>query len=121
MAETAVAVKTVDRDELKKKIDSGESFVLLETLAPEYFRHGHLPGAVNMPPDRLKELAPTLAPDKQAEVITYCTGPACHASSEAAHQLTELGYTNVRQYAGGKEEWTAAGFPLERGDQGPEA
>jgi rhodanese-related sulfurtransferase len=112
---TAEAVKPIDRDDLKQKLDRRESFVLLETLSPEHFQHVHLPGARNAPPDRVKELAPALIPDKDTEVVTYCAGPTCKASGEAARQLAALGYTNVRHYAGGKQEWTAAGLPVERG------
>jgi rhodanese-related sulfurtransferase len=116
MAETIEAVRSIAREELKDKIDRAEPFVLIETLAPEHFRHAHLPGAVNMPPGHVEALAPTLVSDKQTEVVTYCAGPKCHASADAARELTALGYTNVRHYAGGKQEWTAAGLSLERGD-----
>lgn len=115
MAETAVAVREIGRDELKGRIDRGERFVLMETLSPEQFRHAHLPGAVNVPPGRIRELAPVLAPDKETEVITYCANPQCHTSSDAARELTELGYRNVGHYAGGKQDWTSAGLPVERG------
>jgi rhodanese-related sulfurtransferase len=114
MAETMEGVKPIDREELKRKIDRRESFVLLETLSPENFRNAHLPGARNAPPDRIKELAPALVPNKHTEVVTYCAGPTCHASSDAARELTALGYTNVRHYAGGKQDWTSAGMPVER-------
>ena len=63
---------TITRDELKKKLDRGEKVALVEALAPEYFDRGHLPGAVNIPMDRVKELAPGLLPDKNAQVVTYC-------------------------------------------------
>jgi rhodanese-related sulfurtransferase len=33
----------------------------------------------------------------------------------AAAQLTKLGYTNVRKYAEGKQDWSEAGLPLEQG------
>jgi rhodanese-related sulfurtransferase len=115
MAQTDEAVKPIERNELKEKIDRRESFVLLETLSPEHFRNAHLPGAQNAPPERIKEFAPMLIPSKQTEVITYCVGPTCHASSDAARELTALGYTNVRHYAGGKHDWTSAGLPVERG------
>jgi rhodanese-related sulfurtransferase len=119
MAQTAItpaeAVKGIDRQDLKDKIDRREPFVLLETLSPEHFQHLHLPGARNAPPDRVKELAPALIPSKQTEVVTYCAGPTCSASANAARELAALGYTNVRHYAGGKQEWTAAGLPVERG------
>lgn len=110
-----VAVKAIDRQKLKDKIDRHESFVLLETLSPEHFQHAHLPGARNAPPDRVKELAPVLIPNKGTEVVTYCAGPTCKASADAARELAVLGYTNVRHYAGGKQDWTAAGLPVERG------
>jgi rhodanese-related sulfurtransferase len=68
-------VATIERDELKRKMDGGEGFVLVETLAPVAYAHAHLPGAVNLPPDRVRELAPTLLPDKGAEIIVYCSSP----------------------------------------------
>ena len=64
--------KTVSTRELKTKLDQKRPLTLLETLAPERFREVHLPGAVNIPPDRIKELAPQLLPNKSAEIITYC-------------------------------------------------
>jgi len=64
--------KTITRDELKAKVDRRDKFVLLEALPEEYYRRAHLPGARAMPTDRVRELAPVLAPDKNAEVVTYC-------------------------------------------------
>jgi len=93
--------------------------VLLETLAPEQFREAHLPGALNLAPERVRELAPVLVPDKQTEVITYCAGSKCHASRDAARELNAMGYSRVRHYPGGKVDWTAAGLPLERGELTP--
>jgi rhodanese-related sulfurtransferase len=66
---------TVSRDELKGKIDRGDAFTLVETLAETAYHHEHLPGAINLPPDRVNELAPRLLPDKGAEIIVYCASP----------------------------------------------
>ncbi len=68
-------VKTISRDELKAKIDRGDSFILLETLAPVAYQHAHLPGAINMPPDQVTQLAPKLLPDKHADIVVYCGSP----------------------------------------------
>ena len=68
-------VKSISRDELKRKIDSGADFVLLETLPEATFHHAHLPGALNLPPDRIAELAPQILPDKNAEIVVYCAKP----------------------------------------------
>ena len=63
---------TISREELKQKIDNQEHFFLVETLAPEYYNHVHLPGALNLPPDRVRELAPTVLPEKTADIVVYC-------------------------------------------------
>ena len=65
-------VANIDRDELGAKMDRGDPFILLEVLAPPYYRHSHLPGALNLPPGKAAEMAPTLLPDKKAEVVLYC-------------------------------------------------
>lgn len=58
-------------------------------------------------------LAPTLLPDHDAVIVTYCSNPACPNSGQVADRLTHLGYTNVRKYAEGIEDWTNAGLPTE--------
>ena len=68
-------VATISRDELKQKLDNGERLVLVETLAPTAFEHAHLPGAINLPPDRVAENAPELLPDKSADIVVYCANP----------------------------------------------
>lgn len=68
-------METVTREELKGKMDRGEPFTLVEALQEVAYGHEHLPGAVNLPPDRVRELAPGLLPDKGAEIIVYCSSP----------------------------------------------
>ena len=68
-------METISREELKGKIDRGEAFTLVETLQEVAYQHEHLPGAINLPPDRVRALAPNLLPDKGAEIIVYCSSP----------------------------------------------
>ncbi len=65
-------VANIGREELQAKMDRGDPFILLEVLAPQYYRHSHLPGALNLPPGEVGEMAPALLPDKKAEVVLYC-------------------------------------------------
>ena len=58
--------------ELKEKIDRKDKFLLVETLPAQYYNHDHLPGAVNLPPDQIAQLAPKVLPDKTAEIVVYC-------------------------------------------------
>ena len=64
--------RTISTNDLKNKLDQ-KKISVVETLAPERFREAHLPGALNIPPERVKELAPQLLPDRKAEIVTYCT------------------------------------------------
>lgn len=65
-------VATISRGELKDKIDRGDDFQLIETLPSTAYEHAHLPGAINLPPDDLRELAAKILPDKSAEIVVYC-------------------------------------------------
>ena len=65
--------RTISTKELKGKLDRKESIKVVETLAPERYREAHIPGALNIPPDKIKELAPQVLPNKNAEIVTYCT------------------------------------------------
>ncbi len=68
-------VAAISRDDLKMKIDRAEKFRLVETLPAASYHHAHLPGAINLPPHQVKQLAPTLLPDKAADIVVYCANP----------------------------------------------
>ena len=110
-----MATAVITADELRRKLDAGDDFVLVDALAPMVYAHSHLPGAINLPPSAVEptRLARRI-PDRDTEIVVYCSNPNCDDSVLAAQRLQELGYTNVRHYPGGKDEWRAAGFPLER-------
>lgn len=63
---------TISTRDLKTKLDR-KQITLVETLAPERYREAHIPGALNIPPDSINELAPQLLPNKAAEIVTYCS------------------------------------------------
>ncbi len=63
---------TISTKDLKGKLDR-KQITVIETLAPERYREAHIPGALNIPPERIKELAPQLLPNKDTEIVTYCT------------------------------------------------
>jgi rhodanese-related sulfurtransferase len=63
-------IKTITREELREKMESGEDFVLLEALGEDSYQRAHLPGAI-----RFKDTsrAPELLPDKGAVIVAYCS------------------------------------------------
>jgi rhodanese-related sulfurtransferase len=107
-------VAHISRTELQRLIGSS-NFKLLEALPENYYNDGHLPGALNLPHDEVDALAPTLLPDKAAPVVVYCASSTCQNSDIAANRLVKLGYSNVRTYHEGKQDWVEAGLSLESG------
>jgi rhodanese-related sulfurtransferase len=69
------AFTTITRQELEAKLHGREEFHLVETLPRTAYEHAHLPGAINMPPDQVRDLAPKLLPDKNVEIVVYCASP----------------------------------------------
>jgi rhodanese-related sulfurtransferase len=106
---------SITADELLRKIEEGDEFVLLDALAPMAYAHSHLPEAINLPPSAVdRTVVERRIPNKNVEIIVYCANPNCEDSIATAQRLQALGYTNVHHYPGGKNEWRDAGFPLER-------
>lgn len=112
-SEGTVMISTISRNELIERLDRGCNFALVETLPSTAYDQARLPGAINLPPDRISELAATVLPDKAIEIVVYGAGPGCLDSQKAARELGTLGYANVRNYAGGKKDWFEAGLRLE--------
>jgi rhodanese-related sulfurtransferase len=103
---------TIERSELKLKLDRGDQFVLLDVRPESAFRNGHLPRAINIVSDDVRANAPLMLPDKAVEIVVYCGNAACKRSDRATERLLDMGYTNVRDYHEGKEDWVKAGLPL---------
>jgi rhodanese-related sulfurtransferase len=94
-------------------IESQADLVLVDALPPLSYAVSHLPGAINIPPERVDDLAGRRIPDRNTAVVVYCASSTCDSSTVVANRLIELGYRNVRHYAEGKSDWVEAGLPLE--------
>ncbi len=104
--------KTISKDELKRKIDQNDDFILIEVLSTEDYQKEHITGAISIPVNNIENEAPEQF-DKSKEIVVYCASSSCQASPAAAKKFEEIGYTNVYDYAGGKKEWKEAGYPME--------
>jgi rhodanese-related sulfurtransferase len=100
----------ITRDELRNRLDAGTPTLLFEALPEKYYRDGHLPGAVQIDHENVRNAAATLAPDKNATVVVYCASSTCRNSDIAANQFEALGYADVRVYVEGKQDWIDAGL-----------
>ena len=104
---------TITRDEIKARLERDDAITLVEALPPRYFDEAHLPGAINIPHDRVRELAASLLPDKNAPIAIYCASTECNNSRIATDLLRSLGYADAREYVDGTRDWIEAGLPVE--------
>ena len=104
----------ITRDELREAIANKEVTVV-DALGGVYYEQQHLPGAVPLVESDVTAQAPGLLPDKEAAIVTYCSNPSCPNSQAVANRLTALGYSNVRKYREGIQDWVEAGLPTESG------
>jgi rhodanese-related sulfurtransferase len=105
-------LRSINREELLSLLSNPHT-VLLEALPAKYFNDGHIPGARWFPHDRARELAPVAIARKADPVVVYCASATCMNSKAAAKLLTDLGYSDVRVYEGGKADWADAGLAFE--------
>ena len=100
--------KTIETSELQQLQRDKAGFALINVLSESEFQKGSISGSTNAPiddSDFLKHVAAQTRGDKQMRVILYCAGPRCDASTRAANELVNAGYTNVEEYRGGMEVW----------------
>lgn len=105
------SLMTIDRDELRHKLEEGEVVVVDVRPAAEHAA-GHIPGAINMPIDELAQRLDELPAN--ATVVAYCRGPYCVYADAAVRLLTQRGHDAVR-LEDGLPEWRNAGLPVHVG------
>lgn len=102
----------VSRTDLEALVATGD-VVLIDALPASYYDQIHLPAALNLVESDVDTEAPRLLPDKNATIVTYCSNEACGNSQAVATRLERLGYTAVRKYREGIQDWVTAGNPTE--------
>ena len=127
----------IQRDELKTYLAAGwvPNFCTIDTREPREYagatpygeqRGGHIPGAVNLYFKDLMDVNGYLLPreqmlaklnqiglDPHTTITTYCTGGI--RSAWVVGVLSDLGFKNVKNYAGSMWEWSASAsndYPL---------
>ncbi|HZZ16747.1 MAG TPA: rhodanese-like domain-containing protein [Candidatus Sulfotelmatobacter sp.] len=107
-AKTRVRETTVD--DIKKKIDGGSKFTLVDVREESEFAKDHLPGAIHLGKGIIERDIEARVPDLNTEIILYCGGG--FRSALAADNLQKMGYTDVISMDGGIRDWREKGYPL---------
>jgi rhodanese-related sulfurtransferase len=102
-------VRETNVAEVKKRMDAGEEFALVDVREESEWARGHLPNAVHLGKGIIERDVELRFPDKGAEIVLYCGGG--FRSALSADNLQKMGYTNVSSMDGGWRGWVEAGLP----------
>ena len=99
--------------DVKRRLDAGERFHLVDVREQDEWARGHLPNATHLSKGIIERDVETAIPDPAADIVLYCGGG--YRSALAADNLRLMGYTNVQSMDGGWRAWTEASYPTARG------
>jgi rhodanese-related sulfurtransferase len=102
-------VKETNVPDVKRRLEAGEKFLLVDVREDNEWSKGHLPGAVHLGKGIIERDIEQRVPDPSAKVILYCGGG--FRSALVADNLQKMGYTNVESMDGGWKGWLDAGLP----------
>jgi len=110
-------------DLFAQRMQGAEGLLFIDSRGREDFTAGHIPGALSVPLDRVQGSRKTDPESKWTgtldfpgaqTLVVYCEGGDCQTSLSLAKIIHDKGYTDIRIFAGGWAEWSAAGLPEER-------
>jgi rhodanese-related sulfurtransferase len=111
--DTKKRIKETNVADVKRWMDAGEKFVLVDVREESEWARGHLPGAIHLGKGIIERDIEQRVPDTGAKVVLYCGGG--FRSAIAADNLQKMGYKNVESMDGGWRGWTGAGLPTQKG------
>ena len=103
-------IRETSVDEVQRKLDSGEKFLLIDVREESEYAIDHLPGAVHLSKGILERDIEARVPGMDTPMILYCGGG--FRSALAADNLQKMGYRNVLSMDGGIRGWREKGLAL---------
>jgi rhodanese-related sulfurtransferase len=110
--ETKSRISEIAVDDVRKKLERGDSFELVDVREESEWAAGHVRGARYLGRGVIERDIEKAIPDTSKEMVLYCGGG--FRSALAADSLRKMGYTRVLSMAGGYRAWLAAKGPVER-------
>ena len=111
--EAKARVKETNVEDVKRRMEAGEKFLLVDVREDNEWANGHVPKAVHLGRGIIERDIEAAVPDTSTKMILYCGGG--FRSALVADNLQKMGYTNVESMEGGWKGWLAAGLPTAKG------
>ena len=101
--EARAQIEEIRPPELKRMLEKGEDFTLIDVREADEYAKGTIPGAVKLSRGILERDIHQVVTDKSRKIVLYCGGG--YRSALAAVNLKKMGYTNVISMDGGWRGW----------------
>jgi rhodanese-related sulfurtransferase len=105
-------VRELNVPDVRRMLDAGEEFLLIDVREESEFAVGRLPGAQHIGKGVIERDIEVKVTQKDTYLVLYCGGG--FRSVLAADNLQKMGYTNVWSMDGGYRGWKDAGHEVER-------
>jgi len=103
-------IRETNVEEVKRRMDRGDKFLLVDVREESEYAKDHLPGAIHLGKGVIERDIEVQVPELDKEMILYCGGG--FRSALAADNLQKMGYTNVISMDGGIRGWREKSYPL---------
>ncbi len=104
-------IRQTNPEEVKARIDKGETLLVVDTREDNEWEQGHISGAIHIGKGIIERDVDKYVSDKNKEIILYCGGG--YRSALSADNLRKMGYRNVVSMDGGWRKWKELGYPTE--------
>lgn len=104
-------VPEISQQDYLEAVKSPNNIVLLDVRSKEEYNEGHVPGAINISHNTIKDNLNLLKQHKNSTVIVYCRSGRRAAFAE--NILAENGFTNLQHLTGDMNGWLKANLPVE--------
>ncbi len=103
-------IRALTVDDVKRMLDHGDKFHLVDVREESEWARDHLPGAIHLGKGIIERDIEERLPDPSVTIVLYCGGG--YRSALAADNLRKMGYANVISMDGGIRGWRDKGYPL---------
>lgn len=90
--------RKISAREAKNIMQSDDPHIILDVRTEEEFNESHIPNAILIPEDEIKERIRAEVPDKNMVILIYCRSGS--RSEKSARKLIAMGYRNVFDFGG---------------------
>jgi phage shock protein E len=73
-AESQALFKNLTVEEVKRALDQQEKVLIVDNRTSQEYREGHIPTAINIPPQDFSSLRNHLPEDRNVALVFYCRG-----------------------------------------------